>query len=226
MTGLGRRLAVLVAVVGVIVTLGAASAASSVRGVYWSMVQVHFIVPKSTENPNGLQISLRSLANVAGSVARMVDGSRSPRVVKPDMPLASQGILHGWSVQQPNRGGQWSNQYSDPYVTVQAVGSDPTEVLQTMQRLIGQVNLALNKLERESDVASVNMIRTQLSPPSVPLFHRGGSKPRALLATLALGFGITAALAALARRAGTRWQRRRSPPVEQSREPVRELSLR
>ncbi len=221
----GRRLRRIVAVVGIIVTVASASVAASAPGVYWSMAQVHFVVPKSTENPNGLQVSLHSLAIVAGSVARMVDGSRSPRVVKPDMSLPSQGILHGYSVQQPNRGGQWSNQFSDPYVTVQAVGSSATEVLQTMRRLIVDVNAALRKLERSADVAAVNMIRTQLSPPTVPLYYQRGSKPRAFLATLALGFGITAAVAALAGRIGAK-RRRTTTEVDEREVRVPELSAR
>jgi hypothetical protein len=151
--------------------------------------------PRSTENPNTFQISPRSINMTAGLIAELVSQDhREPRAVEPEMPLADLGVRSGWSVQQPDRGGQWSHQYSDPYVTIQVVDPDPQRVEETMATLEDQVLTAITRIQDDADVAPVNRFTTTTSPPTTNLYYAGGSRVRALVGIALLGLGLTLVL--------------------------------
>jgi hypothetical protein len=199
------RLPLIAAFVGVAVTAAGGFAAARVPGVYWSRVQVRFIAPMSVASPNAFEFLPYSMAMMAGAVRRLVDNSDPPRTVSPDVTLADEGIRHGYSVSLPHTGGQWTDSYTEPYLNVQAVGATPAEVTTTMQRLIAEIRTGLSALERRTHTDSFNLIRTQVNPPSgVPVYYKRGSPARALLGSLGLGLGVTAAAVAL-----TRWLVRR-----------------
>lgn len=189
-----RAILLVVAVCGVLCTLALTTMLISAPGVYYSSARVQFVIPQSRDNPNVLQVPLRSLAMTAGVVAKMVDPARSARVSQPEQPLPDLGVRDGWSVQQPDRGGQWSHNFSDAFVTVQAVGRNPDVVIARMKQLETEVVAALRQLQVQADVDPVNYIQATLSPESIPLYYMGGSKPRALVGTMGLGLGLTAML--------------------------------
>lgn len=194
-----RRLELVVATLASVLGLGLTAVAGAALvnqpGVYWASQRVTIQAPKSADNPNTFQISLRSINMTAGVVAQLVDGDhRAERAVEPEMPLANLGVRSGWTVQQPDRGGQWSHQYSDPYVTIQAVDPDPERVQQMMETLEGRVVAAIDGLQDEADVAPVNRFTTTTSPPAVNLYHQTGSRTRTLAGTALLGLGLTLAL--------------------------------
>jgi hypothetical protein len=175
--------------------------ALKVRGVYWADVEVGFLPPASSVNPNILAISPSSLVITAGAVQKIVADSSIPRVTDATTSLASQGLRHGWSVTLPNTGGQWASNFTDPFLLVQAVGSSPDEVTATVTMLARRINDALLTLERQAHVDKYNMITTQMSPPSGPqLNYQGGSRKRAAVATFVLGLGATVVVLGLVRR--------------------------
>lgn len=190
--GIRHRLPVLITLVGILATFLAVFVEAGGRSVYSARVQVWFITPTSADNPNGLEITPDSLVMTAGAVRRMVIDTDPPRTSSPYVPLAGEGVRQGYSVTLPNTGGQWINQFANPYLDVQAVGPSAASVLATERRLVSDINAALSTLERQQHVAPVNRIRTQLNPlTGIPVGAQRGSRIRAVLATLALGAGLT-----------------------------------
>lgn len=201
------RLAALVTVVGLAVSLLAAFIVLGNHGRYSAEVQVWFVAPKSTQNPNGLQISGDSLVMTAGAVRRMVTDADPPRTSAPDVPLSGEGVNRGYSVTLPNTGGQWTNRFTNAYLDVQVVDASASAVTAKTRRLIAEINTSLAVLEQRDNVAQVNQIRIQLVPSNgvIPVRHEDGSRIRAVLATLALGVGLTfGARLYVSRRFGTR----------------------
>jgi hypothetical protein len=186
---------------GVLATLAAAAASAHTKGVYYSREQVRFVAPTNVGNPNALQHSPSSMVMVAGAVGQMVDDSQRPRAASQKVTITGMGIRNGWSVTLPNSGGQWANNYTNPYLDVQVAGPSATEVATTMRSLLTRIDMALATLQRAQHVAPVNLIRTQLSSlDSPPIYYQRGSRVRTILAVLALGFGVTAAGTAMASR--------------------------
>jgi hypothetical protein len=160
--------------------------------VYWATVQVRFIAPTSAANPNTLPLSGDSIVMVAGAVGQMVNDSQGPRTSSPTVNITGLGIRDGWTVTLPNTGGQWANYFASPYLQVQAVGPTIANVGGNMTRLMNEISVDLVTLEKQSGVDPHNYIRTQLNPLNGPIYYyQSGSRARALLASLALGAGLT-----------------------------------
>lgn len=202
-----------VAIVGVLVTCAAALHFAQTAPVYWSRSQVVFIAPKSTVNPNGLQITPSGLIAAAGVVARVVDPrGGETRTASDDVTLAGEGVRHGFSVVLPNSGGQWANNYSQGALDVQAVGSSAEETQATVDHVLSEIQASLAHIQDTSRVAQINRIRIQLSPPVAPIYRQTGSRSRALLATMALGFLLSVAACRAVGRVGGRSSRTRGQP--------------
>jgi hypothetical protein len=196
-----HRYVAYVCVGGVLATLAAAAAAAHTKGAYYSREQVRFLAPTGEGNTNTLQLSPRSMVMVAGAVGQMIDDDQRPRAASQNVTITGMGIRNGWSVTLPNTGGQWANNYTSPYLDVQVAGPSATEVATTMRRVVARIRRALATLQRAQHVAPANLIRTQLSSlSSPPIYYQRGSRMRAVLAVLALGFGVTTAGAGAARR--------------------------
>src|SRR5262249_37670069 len=151
-SGTLRLLTVGAAALGALISFAAAAYVADRPGVYWSRVQVRFVAPASAVNPNGLQVSPSSLVKAAGVVAKIVDPTGGQnRVTSPDVTLASEGLRHAWSVTQPNTGGQWANNFTDPWLNVEAVGTTPAEVGTTMNGLLARITATLTSLENSAN---------------------------------------------------------------------------
>jgi hypothetical protein len=197
--GAGRRTSQLLVVAAVLVGIAglAVTALVGVRlaerpGVYYASQRVGILAPKSTDNPNTFQLSLRGINMTAGMVAQLVsEDRRVARPVEPEMPLSNVGITSGWSVEQPDRGGQWSHQYSDPYVTIQVVDPDPDRVEALMAHLESEVKTTIVEIQDDAGVAPVNRFTTTTNPPTINLFYQAGSPSRAVAGTALLGVALT-----------------------------------
>ena|SRR5882757_938648 len=197
--------------VGVLATCAVAVLLVRKPPTYWSRTQVLLVAPQSAEAPNGLRYTPASLIATAGVVAKLVDHSDgSTRVVSEGVTLVGEGIKHGYSVTVPNSGGQWANNFTQSVLDVQVVGSSEAEVSTTVNQLVVRIKRALTTIQREAHVAAVNLVRTQSTPPEPPIYRQHGSHIRAGLATLLLGFGLTAAAVVAARR---RYRDRSQHPV-------------
>ncbi|HMO10732.1 MAG TPA: hypothetical protein PKB06_04340 [Actinotalea sp.] len=96
-----------------VVAAGVAYAAVSAGGVYWSRVEVTFIAPSSTVNPNSLAVTSSDLVITAGVVAKRINGNADrPVMADAATTLVGEGMLDGWAVRLPDYGGQWSTVYS------------------------------------------------------------------------------------------------------------------
>jgi hypothetical protein len=193
---------------GVIITGGAEVHALTKPGVYFSEVNVLFLAPKSTANPNSLVVSSGSVIATAGTVARIVDpNSTANRVVSPDVTLVDQGIRHGWSVTLPNDGGQWAENFDESRLQIQAVGQSAAYVTTTLNQLHASIDRTLTSLQVRAGAPVVDWITTRLSPAQSSVLYVRGSRVRAMATILLLGSVLTAA----AYVAGVRLLRRRAP---------------
>lgn len=208
-----RRVLALMVVVGALVTIGGAYFAYKPRGVYWSRVDVQFLVPYSSVNPNVIKASSQSLVMTAGAVARVVDPSGGKeRLADQNVTLASEGIRHGWAVTLPNSGSQFTTSFADPLVQVEVVGTTPDEVLGQMHVLLQRVQSTLAWLQGDGTVPKHNRISLLDSPSSPPLYFQANRRSRAVLAVLALGTGLTIVARILVRRVAQSRMRKHRPP--------------
>jgi len=160
-----------------------------------------FVAPLSKVNPNGLEITPSSLIATAGVVSKMVDHSdSSTRVVSEGVDLVGEGIKHGYSVTVPNSGGQWANNFTQAVVDVQVVGSSEAEVRSTLKTLQARINAALATIQQTAKVHKEYLVSTEPTPPIAPIYRQHSSRIRIGFATLALGFGLTAAVVSAMRR--------------------------
>jgi hypothetical protein len=194
-----RRWAALVVALGLLLTVAITYRVARKPGVYWAQIDVVFLPPASSYNPNTLVSTSDGVISLAGVVGKMVDPHPvAARVVSPTIVLADQGIRHGWSVTLPNEGGQWSDNFDKPLLDVQAVGSTAAEVTGTVNRLISQINLTLAGLQAQ--VPRADRVTTELNPSQVQVFYEPGRRLRALAACLAVGVAATAVAAGYLRR--------------------------
>lgn len=181
-----------IALVGVLITVVALVVVHAAPTVYHSESKVLLLIPKSTRYPNGYAATTGSLAAVAGIVSKAVGGvGGGARTSSPSVTLLGEGVEDGWSVLQPNRGGQWAIDYEDPYLLVEATGPTSEIVMQRQAYLVQRIESELTALQDQAGVEQVNRIRPTLSPPVPSVFASKGSGIRALAATLGLGLGLT-----------------------------------
>ena len=174
-------------------------------GVYWSQVTMVLVAPKSAANPNGLSVNSDSLISTAGVIAKMVGSSpHEPTVVSDSVTLVGEGIRHGYGVRLPNSGGQFATNFDRAALDVQAAGTTVVEVSATITRVLGEIRDDLARLQSDAGVATVNLIRLEQSPPTLPIYYQTGSKTRAMATTLVLGTGLSGWLAWLIGRRGQR----------------------
>jgi hypothetical protein len=174
-------------------------------GVYWSQVTMVLVAPKSTANPNGLSVNSESLISTAGVIAKMVGASPSePAVVSDSVTLVGEGIRHGYGVRLPNSGGQFATNFDRAALDVQAAGTTVAEVSATITRVLAEIRDDLDRLQSDAGVATVNLIRLEQSPPTLPIYYQTGSKTRAMATTLVLGTGLSGWLAWLVGRRNQR----------------------
>lgn len=176
---------------------------------YNGRVTVLLLVPQGTPG-NALSTTTQSLIGMAGVAARAATGPHdAPQTVSADITLASMGVERGWSLRQPNAGGQWEIRYEDPLLDVQSTGRTLEEAQATMQEALDHVRAALTELEDRADVPATARIRTELSPQEPAFTVQTGSRVRALALTAVIcAIGTGAAVLAADGLASRRARRR------------------
>jgi hypothetical protein len=203
-----RVISPLIVVFGLLATSFMFVHLTSRPGVYWSRVQVVLLPPPSSANPNGLTAGSESLIDTAALLAIKVGSSTHTTVVSDAVTVVDQGIRHGYRVRLPNAGGQWSNNFDQPSLDVQAVASTPAELDRTMSTVLASIQTVLATVQHNEVVDATNRISTTQSPAVTPTYYRAGSKARAALAILVVGASLTAAALAVVARTASRVQRR------------------
>lgn len=198
---LRERLAVVL--VGVLVTGAAVGIAVQREGVYQSTVTVLLLGPVhnvragtgADAGGNAYGALSNSLTMMAGVLARSLPGQTSMAgVTSPAVSLADTGVQRGWTVRQPNYGGQWATDFRGPQLDVIAVGRTPVESAAEMDAALAQLRRRLDELQDDQGVPALGAIRMVLSPDRPQLRHVAGSRARALGLTTLLGGLVTACL--------------------------------
>lgn len=206
-----RRYALLICLIGVLVTGAIGYRVVHKPGVYLAQVNVLFLPPQSGMQPNSLLSNSQSLISVAGAVGKMVDADPfASHIVSPTVTLADEGVRNGYSVSLPNDGGQFANNFDRALLNVQAVGPTASGTLETAQRLVKEINDKLATWQEDSQIPATNRIQTSLNPAQIQEFHLTGSRARAGAAAAVLGLGLTALAAVLLPPRLVRWRARRT----------------
>ena len=188
------------------------------RPVFWSSVQVRFLPPTSSANPNNLQITLGSIIMTANAVREMIDDSDKAQPSSPDVTIVDQGVHDGWSVTLPNSGGQYQTVYLDPYLVVQTAGPTPAVVTGRMFGLLDRIDADLARLQDLQHVPRSVRVQTARSTSKPLVYEVHGSRTRAAAGCLLLGVAGTWAMLRLHARRIRRLGRLR--PAHARAEPV------
>ena len=176
--------------------------------VYWSQVDVLFLLPSTPEDLNAFNAQTEGLIATAGLVARDVmvgDAASAPQVVSDQVTLVAQGVRDGFSVRLPNTGGQWANSFDRAALDVQAVGPTEAGVRSTMEGLIQRISDDLAAREAAMGVAEEHRIRLRLSPGTPYIRREQGRPNQAMAVAFLLGLGLTVSAAVVVdRRRGRR----------------------
>lgn len=204
----------LLAVVMIGLTFGALVVASTPQVAAVGRARVVFLAPETDEG-NVLARTTAPLVGMAGVVARRVNEfSAIEMSVDSDVSLPTQGVRDGYSVRQPDEGGQWGTRYEEPVLDIQSTGADVDEARAAMDEAITEVLGTLEDLQDREAVPDELRIRTRLSPPEPVFTEQGGSRARAMTVTGALGMLLTIGAVLLADSvSGARRRRKDAAPA-------------
>ncbi|MCR2764191.1 hypothetical protein NQ152_11825 [Microbacterium sp. zg.B48] len=179
-----------IVVAGAVCTAAAGLAILSDEGVYSTRTEIVFLAPTSPSNPNALRTQSEDVIDMAGVVAKRLTGpGEVPKFAAPDVTLVGLGVRDGWSLRLPDTGGQWSSNFATQRLVLDIVGPTTEAVRERQDELLDRVQGELSALQSERGVADVNRITALAAPETTVIAHVGGSRPRALAMTLALGVG-------------------------------------
>jgi hypothetical protein len=198
-----RRWYVLV-VLGVLVVL-AVGLIPKTRGVYTAQTNIVFLPPS---NSNRLQDQTASSVQFAAIVERQFNGNRgnSPIALQ-SATLYGEGVRQGYTVTLHNDGGQWTNNFDKPDLSVEVVGSSPGQVASVVRSVTARVEKLAETIQIDENVAAAERIGTIQSPAVPQVTYIAASTTRAAVASLALGFIASLLLTVLLDRILERWSR-------------------
>ncbi len=175
-------------------------------------VSVLFLAPEATDG-NVLAGTTFALVATTGIVAGQVNGPAPQPQTVGDVTLSSAGVTSGWSVRQPNGGGQWVVHFSDPLLDVRSTGPTMRTAQEQMQIALSKVDAALADLQDDSDVPPDARISTLLSPVSPEYTVQSGSRTRTMAGVGLLGVLCWAGALLFVERTRPARPRREAEPV-------------
>lgn len=129
-----------------------------------------------------------SVADTAGILARKVVGVTVPlRPVANDVSMVDEGILTGYTVRQPQSGGQWGVHFDQNLLIVESAGQTEDSARAAMEEALAVLRVSLVRLQDDVGVAAPDRIRIELSPSGPTYTFRAGSRIRAVIGIVALG---------------------------------------
>jgi hypothetical protein len=181
----------MVTLLGLLLTGIALIAVTQAQPAYLAQVRV-VLLPPVTAQPNGLTDSGASLISLTGVVALAVEGADAGAdAVSDSVTLTGEGQSEGYTVRQPNAGGQWQYRFDEPVLDVQAVGPTAESARQQLDTALQRVDAALTDIQDGETVPAGSRVRTVLNPLVPQVKEVSGSASRALVATGATGLLIT-----------------------------------
>lgn len=165
--------------------------AVSVPPVYLAHVRVVLLRPASV-GLNAYTNTSQSLVDLAGVVARGIQGGAgSVQTVSEGVTLAGKGVHTGYSVSQPNAGGQWQYSFDQPVLDLQAVDASRPAVEEQILRALAEVEATLKRIQDDQGVAAEDRVRMTLNPSAPQFSDENGSHVRAISATALAGALVT-----------------------------------
>jgi hypothetical protein len=181
-----------VVVAGLVLTVAAIVGATASQGVYSTQTDVLFLAPRSAVAPNPIESSSDSLVATAGLIARIANrGAAAPATASSSVSLTSQGIRKGYSIELPNSGGQWVNNFDRPVLVVQVVGPSEAWVRSTLATEIDQINSSLAALQKRDGIPKKSSIITSSAPRLATVDYATGDPRRVMAAMILLGTALT-----------------------------------
>jgi hypothetical protein len=178
--------------------------------VYWSQVDVVFLIPKSAHYPNSIAETTSSVISTAGLVAEDVNrGVHQPATASSGTTIVGEGVRNGYSVRLPNAGGQWAYDFERPVLDVQVVGADASGVMQELVRIVDLIEADLHRLQASQGTRPSDFITASSAPSRAVVLHLDGHPSRAYAVTMLLGLWV-AVLAAVGSDVLLRRRRRRA----------------
>jgi hypothetical protein len=163
-------------------------------------VSVVLLAPEGS-NGDAIAPTTGSLIATTGIVTRRVNGPREESVtVSSDLTLTSIGVERGWSVRQPNAGGQWDVNYEEARLDVKSSGRTVEEASAQMTEALTAIEDALTVLEVRRGVNERERIRLDLSPDRPVVTVQSGSRLRVMAGTGLAGLLMTIAVVLAAER--------------------------
>jgi len=190
----------LVTVVCLVLTAVALFFGSSPVESWNGRVSVVLLAPPSwTEN--AIATTTTSLIATTGIVARAVNGPRGElQTVSSDLTLTSMGVERGWSVRQPNAGGQWDVDYEEARLDVKSSGRTVEEAASQMAEALTAIDHALTVFQDGRHVTEDERVRLELSPDQPVFTVQSGSRIRVLAGTGLAGLFVTTGMVLAAER--------------------------
>ncbi|NMM31889.1 MAG: hypothetical protein HHJ10_12845 [Cellulomonas sp.] len=202
-----------VTVVGFALTAAAVLLVGHQPGVFSGQVNVILLQPEPFPG-NALAETTSSLISTTGVVAHLVGGqSGTSRSVSDQVTLVGEGIQHGYTVRQPNSGGQWEYRFETPVLDVQSAGTTLGDSRAEMSAALTRIEDVLDKLQSDASVDKALRIRIQMSPNQPVYTYAHGSGTRAYAGTLLTGALVTFGGVLMAERLTDRRERRRQAVV-------------
>lgn len=168
----------------VVVGVFGISQARHVQTVYWGSTSVVIVAPylKGYLTPLGGDV-----IPLAGVLEKLVNtGSKVPPAVSPDASIIDRGIYDGVVANVPDYGGQWSENYTNPIIVVQAAGPDPEVVARRIEAKTTSIDALLTSLQEQAGVPIDSRATSLALPPTPVAVQATGNPSRALIAAVAL----------------------------------------
>lgn len=176
---------------GLVLTCVGALLAASSRGVYWAQINVVFLAPKTSQARNNIVDTTDGVISTAGLIAYDLSAGNAPRVSLPDVTLYGEGLRQTARIDQANSGGQWAINFDQPALRIQAVNKSGSQAELAATRLAKATETGLKRLQAADKVTRPQLITTITAPTKPSVTYVGGSRVRALSASLVLGVSAT-----------------------------------
>lgn len=186
------------AVVGALAVAGVAASAlfavhaGAAPGAYVGKAQVVVYPPPGFTVENPLANDSENAVLFAGLITEVAtDGVHMPRVTNQNLTLADQGMRHDTLISLVNLGGQWADDFSRPFIRIEAVDSTPEAVRHRIRDGVAQVNSAMDTLQRRAGVGAQQRATSETVPAVPQIWYEGTHRRQAMLVSLLLGLTIT-----------------------------------
>lgn len=187
-----RLLVAAVAVAGLAASVLVAAWVGTAPGLYVGKVEVVVHPPPTETVTNPLATPNQEAIRFAALVTEYVtNGEEAPRVTNQNLTLADQGMRHDTMISLVNLGGQWANDFSRPFIRVEAVDTSADAAVARLAAGVEQVTQTLERLQDEARVPTATRATTEVVPAAPQVRYQATHRTRAMAVTLLLGLALT-----------------------------------